>query len=214
MVSEANIIIYSAAQAIYRDRAIACFLVRKSLHAFLCPGLNSSNLTVIKLEEAATDNVYASSVYMSHNRSAPPQELQDLSSIVAAKKTNLLISCGANATHTLFDNYEINDSVGSSCAFIMNTNLSICSRGCYKAVQVELLSVRFRLRNIEVHLYSFLALLVQTHFLASEEDCESEPCLQSRPCETTKSVITKHSSIGASKSPRKTSNDPASPPRS
>ena len=107
----------------------ACILARKSLHAFLCPDLSSSDLVVVKLEQVGAENVYISSAYMAHDRSAPPQELQHLTNTITPKKANLLIGCDANARHTLWGSSEINERGESFFDFIITSNLSVCNRG-------------------------------------------------------------------------------------
>ena len=111
-----------------QDRPRACFLARKSLHAYLWPDLSSSDLVVVKLEQVGAENVYISSAYMAHDRSAPPEELQHLTSTITAKKTNLLIGWDANARHTLWGSSEINERGESFFDFIINSNLSVCNR--------------------------------------------------------------------------------------
>lgn len=68
------------------DRPKACMRTRNSLYTFLCLNLSSRELIVVKPEQAIVNNVYISSAYKAHERSAPPEELKRLTSIIYKKR--------------------------------------------------------------------------------------------------------------------------------
>lgn len=58
----------------------------------VCPTLHYSNLTVVILEETEGENMHISSTYMVHDRPAPQEELQPLTSAIATNKPSSKIS--------------------------------------------------------------------------------------------------------------------------
>lgn len=46
-------------------------------------------------------------IYLAHERSDPPEELQHLKSTMIAKKANMLVACDANARHRIWSSSDI-----------------------------------------------------------------------------------------------------------
>ncbi|XP_055382222.1 uncharacterized protein LOC129612578 [Condylostylus longicornis] len=85
-------------------------------------------MTVVRIEGNG-GNLLMSSVYMAHDRPAPPPEVQNLAEVGAAEGASLLMGCDANARHTLWGSTEINERGESLFNFVLDSNLEIANRG-------------------------------------------------------------------------------------
>lgn len=106
-----------------------CILIKKHINAFLCSNYSTADLTVVKLENSCKDSIYISSVYMAHDRPAPPEELTTLTTYITSTKVDLLVGCDANARHVLWGSSENNERGEYLFDFIINSNFLVCNRG-------------------------------------------------------------------------------------
>lgn len=108
----------------------SAILVKKNLNTFLKSNYSSNDLTVILCEGSGGQKpLLIASAYMSHDKEAPPAELQTLVDEASEKKLDLVIGGDANAHHKIWGSKDINIRGESFLNFILSSNLSIANRG-------------------------------------------------------------------------------------
>lgn len=107
----------------------SCILVGNHIDAFLNPDLSSPDVTVVSAKDAKGHEMILASVYMAHNKEAPPEEVKRVLAAAKTRRASLVLCCDANARHTIWGSSEINARGESLFDFIMSTNLLICNRG-------------------------------------------------------------------------------------
>lgn len=88
---------------------------KEHLRLPICSDLSSSDLAGVKIEQAEVEYMYIYSVYMAHDRPAPPEELQYLTYITEAR-TLIRSICLAH-----------NEAGEYLLVVLINTNRSVCN---------------------------------------------------------------------------------------
>ena len=100
---------------------------KKHINTLFCSNFSSEDLTVGKLEQNGGSGMYISSVYMAHDKDAPPTEFKDF--INSIGPSNLVAGCDVNARHSIWGSSEINERGELLFDFICSSNLELCNRG-------------------------------------------------------------------------------------
>ena len=107
-----------------RGNPRACFLAKKHVNTLFCSNFSSKDLTVVKLEQNGGSGMYIPSVYMAHDKDAPPTEFKNI--INSIRPCSLVGGC---ARHSIWGSSEINERGELLFDFICSFNLELCNRG-------------------------------------------------------------------------------------